>query len=60
MIKCEVMADCVLAIRKGSIVDVDERQYEVARNILKPVGKTGEESPIETAELPKAKKTRKK
>lgn len=36
MIKCEVLADTAIAIKKGSIVLVDERQFEIARKILKP------------------------
>lgn len=37
MIKCEVLKDCVIAIRKGSIVYVSERQFELARKNLKPI-----------------------
>lgn len=35
--KYEVLQDCVLVIKKGSVVIVDERQYETARAILKPL-----------------------
>lgn len=67
--KCEVLENCVIAVGKGSIVEVSERQYELARKNLKPLEKAEskkvekvekEEKAIETAELPKAKKTRKK
>lgn len=37
MVKCEVMQDTVLAIKKGSVVLVEDRQYELARKVLKPV-----------------------
>lgn len=37
MIKCEVLKDCALAIKKGSIVLLDERQYEIARSLVKKV-----------------------
>lgn len=38
MVKCEVIVDrASLVVGKGSIVVVDERQYELARQFLKPV-----------------------
>lgn len=37
MIKCEVLNDCVIAIGKGSVVLVNEKQYELARRNLKPI-----------------------
>lgn len=37
MVKCEVMKDCVIAIQKGSIVYVSERQFELSRRNLKPI-----------------------
>lgn len=43
MIKCEVLIDTALAIKKGSIVLVDERQYELARRVLKPCEEKKEE-----------------
>lgn len=44
MIKCEVVADRVsLIVHKGSIVLVDEMQYELARQFIKPVSE--EEKP---------------
>lgn len=65
--KCEVLDNCVLAVGKGSIVEVSQRQYELARKILRPIEakkevKTvvEEVKPFETAEQPKAKQTRKK
>ena len=40
MIKCEVLADKVcLIVEKGSIVYVDERQFELARQFIRPVEK---------------------
>lgn len=40
MIKCEVLADRVsLVVGKGSIVYVDERQFELARQFVRPVDK---------------------
>lgn len=62
--KCEVLDVCSIVVGKGSIVEVSPRQYELARKFLMPITdekKVVEEvQPIETAELPKAKKTRKK
>ena len=47
MIKCEVLSDRVsLVVHKGSIVYVDERQFELARQFIKPV-KEAEEKPKE-------------
>lgn len=64
MIKCEVLDTCSIVVGKGSIVEVSPRQYELARKFLKPINNKKEEKAevkeIETAELPKAKKTRKK
>lgn len=70
MLKCEVLDNCVIAVGKGSIVNVSERQFELARKKLKPVTlekkseeekvEKIEEVKVETAELPKAKQTRKK
>ena len=37
MRKCEVLNDTAIAIKKGSIVIVDDRQYELARKNLKPI-----------------------
>ena len=73
MKKCEVLCNTVIAVQKGSIVIVDDRQYEHARHKLKPVEEvkkvekpapqeveTREEKAIETPELPKPKKAKKK
>ena len=73
MKKCEVLCNTVIAVQKGSIVIVDDRQYEHARHKLKPLEEvkkaekpiaqeieTREAKVIETAELPKVKKTKKK
>lgn len=37
MLKCEVLKDSILTIGKGSIVLVSERQFELARQVLKPI-----------------------
>jgi len=37
MIKCELLEDCSLVVKKGSIVIVDELQFENARYCLKPI-----------------------
>lgn len=75
MKKCEVLDNCLIAIGKGSIVYVSDRQYELARQKLKlievkkeepkvevkeEVKPTEEVKAVETAVQPKAKKTRKK
>lgn len=62
MKRCEVLADTVIACQKGSIVFVTDRQFELARKILKPVEAKQkiEAVEIETAEAPKVKKTRTK
>lgn len=59
--KCEVLVDrCSLVVGKGSIVFVDDRQFELARNFIRPLEQKSE--PVEEAgveEKPK-KKTSKK
>ena len=35
--KCEVLCDTVISVQKGSIVNVSEKQYELARKVLKPI-----------------------
>lgn len=74
MKKCEVLEDCLISIGKGSIVNVSDRQYELARKKLKLIDvkkvepkvevneevKEVEVKPIEEAVQPKVKKTRKK
>lgn len=62
MKKCEVLSDCVVAILKGSVVYVNDKQYELARKVLKPISEEkakATEKVVETAEMPK-KETRKK
>ena len=72
MKKCEVLCDTVIAVQKGSIVIVSDRQYEHARNKLKPIEEVKKaekpsnqevetrEEKVESAPLPKEKKTKKK
>ena len=46
MKKCEVVVDRVsLVVGKGSIVNVDDKQFELARAFLKPVGVETESKP---------------
>lgn len=48
MKKCEVLVDRVsLVVGKGSIVYVDEKQFELARNFIKPLEKAKVEEPKE-------------
>ena len=54
MIKCEVLTDTALSIKKGSIVLVDEKQFELAKRVLKPVDMPQAEAPV------KEKRTKKK
>lgn len=35
--KCEVLRDCRLVIKKGSIVEVEPFQFEAAKEYLKPI-----------------------
>lgn len=35
--KCEVLKDAVLVVKEGSIVIIDEKQYESAKHLLRPV-----------------------
>lgn len=55
MRKVEVLNDCILAVKKGSVVFVDDRQFETARRVLKPV-EVKKETETETAERPKKRK----
>lgn len=59
MVKCEVLQDSVIAIAKGSIVLVTERQYELARRVLKPITEPKAEAETNKAEEEKPKKTKK-
>ena len=60
MVKCEVLVDKVsLVVCKGSIVYVDEKQFELARHLIKPVDMPkAEAQEVEVAEE-KPKRTRK-
>ena len=49
MKKCEVLNNCNLSILKGSIVFVDDRQFEVAKKLLKPI-KENKEAKVEKVE----------
>ena len=60
MIKCELLKDSVIAICKGSIVYVNDRQYELARKILRPIVEKTTEAKKEVASAPKPKTTTKK
>lgn len=51
--KCKVISKCVLAVEPGSIVEVDERQFEAARMFLAPEDKDAQ-APV------KEKRTKKK
>lgn len=57
MRKCEVLVERVsLVVGKGSIVVVDEQQYEIARSFLKPIGEAkavAAAKPEEKVEAPK-------
>lgn len=62
--KYEVLERATLTVEKGSIVEVSERQYEVARRFLKPIKKEKpkEESPAEDSpaeDVPKKEKPKK-
>lgn len=35
--RCEVLDTCNIVVGKGSIVEVSERQYELARKYLRPL-----------------------
>lgn len=39
MKRCELLKDCSLVVKKGSVVIVDDRQFEIARQFLKPIDK---------------------
>lgn len=53
MVKCEVLNRVNLVIEKGSVVLVSERQFETARQYLKPV--LEEEKPVEKKRKSKTK-----
>jgi len=54
MIKCEVLGKTSLVVEKGSVVLVDERQFELARRVLKPVEHKQADEP-KAEEKPKSK-----
>lgn len=57
MVKCEVIVDRVsLVVCKGSIVLVDEKQFELARQFIKPINDEAEEKPTEEKPKRKSKK----
>ena len=35
--KCEVLQKTCIVVEKGSIVEVTEQQFELARRVLKPI-----------------------
>ena len=59
MLKCEVLDNTVLSIGKGSIVYVSEKQYNLARKVLKPIHEEEKVEATVSVEVPK-KETRKK
>ena len=63
MKKCEVVVDrCSLVVGKGSIVFVDDRQFELARNFIKPVDMPKAKVEVEeevVEEKPKKKSSKK-
>lgn len=66
MIKCEVIETCTIVCGKGSIVEISDTQYQIAKKFLKPLNTKEEvkgtnESEIETSKVEeKGKKTKKK
>lgn len=52
--KCKVISKCSLVVETGSIVEVDERQFEAARNVLVPMDKA------EDTETPKIETRKRK
>ena len=59
MVKCEVLDNTVLSIGKGSIVYVSEKQYNLARKVLKPISEEKKVEATVSVDVPK-KETRKK
>jgi len=63
--KCEVLVDRVsLVVGKGSIVNIDDRQFELARQFVKPIQieKPVEAKPVEAKanDVVEEKKSKKK
>lgn len=56
--RCEVLDKAVLTVEKGSIVEVSERQFELARRVLKPLD-TRKKDDEEVLDVP-VKENRKK
>lgn len=56
--RCEVLEKAVLTVEKGSIVEVSERQFELARRVLKPLD-TRKKDDEEVLDVP-VKENRKK
>lgn len=52
MRKCEVLVDRVsLIVSKGSVVFVDDKQFELAKPFLKPCDLVVEQQPLEVKEI---------
>lgn len=66
--RCEVLDTCNIVVGKGSIVEVSDRQYELARKYLRPLVTKKEkvdnkEEKVETpkeVEVPQVEKRKKK
>lgn len=56
--KCKVLSKCTLTVNPGSIVEVDPRQFEIARGVLVPENKDVEVAKIETATRKRKRKTK--
>lgn len=56
--RCEVLEKAVLTCERGSIVEVSERQFELARRVLKPLD-TRKKDDEEVLDVP-VKENRKK
>lgn len=56
--RCEVLEKAVLTVERGSIVEVSERQFELARRVLKPLD-TRKKDDEEVLDVP-VKENRKK
>lgn len=65
MPRCEVLVDrCSLVVGKGSIVNIDERQFELARQFVKPLDAPKQEKvvdkKVDVAEKKEPKKSKNK
>ena len=54
--KCEVLQKTCLVVEKGSIVEVTEQQFELARKVLKPIVVEDKKESKESEEKPKKSK----